>query len=87
MNKLLALVLLAAYTVAGPANVQPSQNLNCLEHDNEFFSCIVVKTIGALDRAARSSDIKLVDGVTFVRDVPSKFLYLPYIYTYNIFKL
>ncbi|XP_077271664.1 DUF1676 domain-containing protein Osi14 [Temnothorax americanus] len=72
MNKLLALVLLAAYTAAGPASVsmQPSQDLNCLEHDNEFFSCIFVKTISAFDRAARSRDIKIIDGVTFVRDTP-----------------
>jgi len=72
MNKLLALVLLAAYTAAGPTNVsvQPSQNLDCLEHDNALFSCIFVKTINALNRAARSSDIEIIDGVTFVRDTP-----------------
>lgn len=78
MNKLLALVLLAACVVAGPTNVspQPSQGLDCLEHDNALFSCIFVKTVSALDRAARSSDIEIADGVTFVRDLPSKFLHL-----------
>ncbi|CAL1685960.1 unnamed protein product [Lasius platythorax] len=72
MNKLLALVLLAACVVAGPTNVspQPSQGLDCLEHDNALFSCIFVKTVSALDRAARSSDIEIADGVTFVRDLP-----------------
>ncbi|XP_011703628.1 PREDICTED: uncharacterized protein LOC105459371 [Wasmannia auropunctata] len=72
MNKLLALVLLAAYTAAGPTNVlvQPSQHLNCLEHENEFFSCVFAKTISAVDRAARSNDIEIVDGVTFVRETP-----------------
>ncbi|XP_011880752.1 PREDICTED: uncharacterized protein LOC105569163 [Vollenhovia emeryi] len=76
MNKLLALLLLAAYTAAGPAPVpvQPSQDLNCLnlEHDKEFFSCIFVKAIGALDRAARSSNIEIVEGVTFVQDTPAE---------------
>ncbi|KYM94425.1 PREDICTED: uncharacterized protein LOC108781230 [Cyphomyrmex costatus] len=70
MNKFLTLVLLAAYTAAGPADVQPSQNLNCLEYDNAFFSCMFVKTITALNRAARSSNIEIIDGVTFVRDTP-----------------
>jgi len=81
MNKLLALILFAAYAAAGPTNVpmQPSEDLNCLEHDNEFFSCIFVKTISTLDRAARSSDIKIFDGVTFVRDTPSKLLHLLHI--------
>lgn len=79
MNKFLTLILLAAYTAAGPTDVQPSQNLNCVEHDNAFFSCMFVKTISALNRATRSSNIEIIDGVTFVRDTPSKFLYLLHI--------
>lgn len=80
MNKLLALVLLAACVVAEPINVsaQPSQDLDCLQHDM-LFSCMFVKTISALDRAARSSDVEIVGGVTFVRDIPSKFSYLFYV--------
>ena len=77
MKKLLVLVLLVAYTAAGPTNVpvQSSQGLNCLEHDNdEFFSCMFVKTVTAINRAARSSDIEIASGITFVRDTPSKFL-------------
>ncbi|KYQ59802.1 hypothetical protein ALC60_01187 [Trachymyrmex zeteki] len=70
MNKFLTLILLAAYTAAGPTDVQPSQNLNCVEHDNAFFSCMFVKTISALNRATRSSNIEIIDGVTFVRDTP-----------------
>ncbi|XP_012522976.1 uncharacterized protein LOC118645302 [Monomorium pharaonis] len=71
MNKLLALVLLAAYTAAGPTNVaeRPSQDLNCLEQD-KFFSCIFVKTASVLNRAARSNDIEIADGITFVRVTP-----------------
>ncbi|EFN64637.1 hypothetical protein EAG_08280 [Camponotus floridanus] len=71
MNKLLALVLLAACVVAEPINVsvQPSQDLDCLQHDM-LFSCMLVKTISTLDRAARSNDIEIVDGVTFIRDIP-----------------
>ncbi|EGI57644.1 PREDICTED: uncharacterized protein LOC105153526 [Acromyrmex echinatior] len=72
MNKFLTLVLLAAYTAAGPTDVQPSQNLNCAEYDNAFFSCMFVKTIGVLNRATRSSNIEIIDGVTFVRDVPTE---------------
>ncbi|KYN12849.1 PREDICTED: uncharacterized protein LOC108767034 [Trachymyrmex cornetzi] len=70
MNKFLTLVLLAAYTAAGPTDVQSSQNLNCVEYDNAFFSCMFVKTIGALNRATRSSNIEIIDGITFVRDTP-----------------
>jgi len=60
--------------------MQPSQNLNCLEHDDALFSCIFVKTVGTLNKAARSNDIEIADGVTFVRDTPSKFIYLLQIY-------
>ncbi|XP_011646084.1 uncharacterized protein LOC105432820 [Pogonomyrmex barbatus] len=72
MNKFLALTLLATYAVAGPTtvSVQPSQDLDCLEHDNALFSCIFVKTVSVLNKAARSSDINVIDGVTFVRDTP-----------------
>lgn len=82
MNKLLALIFLAAYAAAGPTiiSVQPSQSLNCLEYDDAFFSCIFVKAVSAFNTAARSNDIEIVDGVTFVRDTPSKFLYLLHIY-------
>ncbi|EZA55597.1 hypothetical protein X777_03852 [Ooceraea biroi] len=72
MNKLLALVLLAACAAAGPTAgpAQLSQDLNCLDQDNELFSCVFVKTVSALDRAARSSDFEIIDGVTFVRETP-----------------
>jgi len=77
MDKLLALMLLATCVTAGPT-VGPAQDLNCLDQDNELFSCIFVKTVSVLDRAARSSDIEIVDGITFVRDTPSKALTLSF---------
>lgn len=74
MNKLLIFGLLAASVAAGPTPVivQSSQDLDCLEHDNALFSCVLVKAISALDRAARSNDIQIIDGVTFVRNAPSE---------------
>ncbi|XP_046748475.1 uncharacterized protein LOC124412546 isoform X2 [Diprion similis] len=68
MNRLIVLGLLAtsAFAVPTPGS---SGNLDCLNHE-DMFSCIAVKSINFLGRAARSSDIQLVDGVTFVRDVP-----------------
>lgn len=47
-------------------------NVDCLETD-DLFSCIAVKANNALSRAARSSDIQLISGITFVRDTPSKY--------------
>jgi len=73
MDKLLALVLLATCVIAGPT-AGPTQDLNCLDQDNELFSCVFVKAVSVLDRAARSSDIEIIDGITFVRDTPSKAL-------------
>nr|XP_046487912.1 uncharacterized protein LOC124221714 isoform X1 [Neodiprion pinetum] len=68
MNRLIVLGLLAtsAFAVPMPGS---SGNLDCLNHE-DMFSCIAVKSINFLGRAARSSDIQLIDGVTFVRDVP-----------------
>ncbi|XP_012228121.2 uncharacterized protein Osi14 [Linepithema humile] len=69
MNKLLV-VLLAAYVAAGPAK-PVLQSVDCFtSHDNEFFSCYFVKIIAALNKAAVSEDINIIDGVTFVRDTP-----------------
>ncbi|XP_011163927.1 uncharacterized protein LOC105198785 [Solenopsis invicta] len=72
MKRFLVLLLLVAYTAAGPTKVpvQSSQDLNCLERDDDFFSCMFVKTVTAINRAARSSDIEIVSGITFVRDTP-----------------
>lgn len=85
MNKLLALVLLAACVTAGPTTgpAQQSQDLNCLDQDSELFSCVFVKAVSGLDRAARSSDIEVVDGITFVRDAPSK-LFLHIFFFYHV---
>lgn len=75
MNKLLVILgFLAASATAVPTsvvnNVQLNRDLDCLEQENALFSCISVKTVSMLDRAARSSDIDIVDGVKFVRESP-----------------
>ncbi|KAK2579917.1 hypothetical protein KPH14_007597 [Odynerus spinipes] len=71
MNKLLILGLLATAAMAVPATeILQNRELDCLEREDELFSCIFVKAATTLDRAARSSDIQLIDGVTFVRDTP-----------------
>ncbi|XP_043497057.1 uncharacterized protein LOC122520834 [Polistes fuscatus] len=71
MKKLLILGFLATATIAVPTSkILLNRDLDCLEHENELFSCIFVKAATTLDRAARSSDIQLIDGVVFVRDKP-----------------
>ncbi|XP_054002646.1 uncharacterized protein LOC128889218 [Hylaeus anthracinus] len=74
MNKLVILGLLVASAVAVPMPdpnvVQVNRDLDCLEQENALFSCVFVKTVSTLDRAARSSDIDIIDGVKFVRDTP-----------------
>ncbi|KAK9298822.1 hypothetical protein QLX08_007966 [Tetragonisca angustula] len=74
MNKLVILGLVAASAMAVPmpdsSKVQLNRNLDCFEQENELFSCVFVKTVSALDRAARSSDIEIIDGVKFVRETP-----------------
>lgn len=77
MNKLVILGFLAASATAVPTsvvnNVQLNRDLDCFEQENALFSCISVKTVSMLDRAARSSDIDIIDGVKFVRETPSEF--------------
>ncbi|OAD62713.1 hypothetical protein WN48_06912 [Eufriesea mexicana] len=72
MNKLVILGLLAASTMAVPMpnDVQLDRDLDCFEQENALFSCVFVKTISSLSRAARSSDIEIIDGVKFVRETP-----------------
>ncbi|PBC33588.1 hypothetical protein APICC_00758 [Apis cerana cerana] len=76
MNKLVILGFLAASATAVPTsvvnNVQLNRDLDCFEQENALFSCISVKTVSMLDRAARSSDIDIIDGVKFVRETPKE---------------
>lgn len=76
MNKLVILGLLAASAMAVPApdysSAQMDRDLDCLEQENALFSCIFVKAVSTLDRASRSSDFDIVDGVKFVRETPSE---------------
>ncbi|KOC70938.1 hypothetical protein WH47_04924 [Habropoda laboriosa] len=74
MNKLVILGLLAGSAMAVPMpdnnELQTNRDLDCLEQDNSLFSCVFVKTVSVLDRASRSSDIEILDGVKFVRETP-----------------
>ncbi|XP_043267225.1 uncharacterized protein [Venturia canescens] len=70
MFKLAIVGLFVAAAMALPASQENHPaDLNCLEEDS-LFSCLFVKASSALDRAARSSNINLIEGVTFVRDTP-----------------
>ncbi|CAK9795188.1 hypothetical protein ANTPLA_LOCUS272 [Anthophora plagiata] len=74
MYKLVILGLFAVSAMAVPMldtnNLQLNRDLDCFEQDNSLFSCVFVKTVSMLDRASRSSDIEIVDGVKFVRETP-----------------
>ncbi|KAL2746248.1 hypothetical protein V1477_004618 [Vespula maculifrons] len=71
MNKFLILGFLVNAAMAVPTSeILQNRELDCFERENELFSCIFVKAATTLDRAARSSDIQLIDGVMFVRDKP-----------------
>ncbi|XP_066581963.1 uncharacterized protein [Prorops nasuta] len=70
MNKLFMLGLLVASALAVPTPDTISQSLDCLQREDELFSCILVKSANALERAARSADLQLIDGVTFIRETP-----------------
>ncbi|XP_011154249.1 uncharacterized protein LOC105192071 [Harpegnathos saltator] len=72
MHRLLILVFLVARVAAGPTlnlNSQ-SQDQDCLENDNRMYSCFLVKTLVALNKADRSNDIKIIEGITFMRETP-----------------
>lgn len=72
MNKFIVFGLLATSALAVPMP-ESAGNLDCLNHE-DMLSCIAIKTVSVLGRAARSSDIQLIDGVKFVRDGTSEFL-------------
>ncbi|XP_015585294.1 uncharacterized protein LOC107263024 [Cephus cinctus] len=67
-----AILLATTSAVPTPSNQEqhPSSEVDCLEHEKNLLSCIAVKAVGVLKRAARSSDIRLLDGISFVRDGP-----------------
>ncbi|KAL7296215.1 hypothetical protein TKK_0010752 [Trichogramma kaykai] len=66
MFKSVVFCTLVASALAIPA---PSASHNCNESD-DMLSCYAVKAITSLDRASRSTDINLIDGVSFVREGP-----------------
>ncbi|KAL7296225.1 hypothetical protein TKK_0010762 [Trichogramma kaykai] len=66
MFKYVVFGLLVASAIATPA---PSSGLDCNESEDQL-TCLAVKASATLERAARSADINLIDGVTLVRDTP-----------------
>ncbi|XP_033340380.1 DUF1676 domain-containing protein Osi14 [Megalopta genalis] len=74
MMKTVILGLLAASAMAVPMpdgiDAQANMDLDCLVQEDAMFSCMFVKAASTLNRAARSSDIEIFDGVKFVRETP-----------------
>ncbi|XP_023313979.1 uncharacterized protein LOC106649224 [Trichogramma pretiosum] len=66
MFKYVVFGLLVASAIATPA---PSSGLDCNVSDDQL-TCLAVKAAATLERAARSADIEIIDGVTLVRDTP-----------------
>ncbi|CAB0043809.1 unnamed protein product [Trichogramma brassicae] len=66
MFKYVVFGILVASAIATPA---PSSGLDCNE-SNDQLTCLAVKAAATLERAARSADIEIIDGVTLVRDTP-----------------
>ncbi|CAB0043815.1 unnamed protein product [Trichogramma brassicae] len=58
-----------ALFVASAIATAPSSDLDCNE-SADMLTCLAVKASSTLERAARSADINIIDGVTFVRDTP-----------------
>lgn len=70
MFKFVIFGMFVAVAVALPTQeVNQAAGLDCLEEE-ALFSCLMIKASSALQRAARSSNIELIEGITFVRDTP-----------------
>ncbi|KAJ8684356.1 hypothetical protein QAD02_020148 [Eretmocerus hayati] len=67
MFKYITLTLLIASAFALPT---AEDQLDCLKQNEDTFNCMAVKAVSALNRAARSADVSIFEGVTFVRDTP-----------------
>lgn len=82
MYKFAIFGLFVAAAVALPTqDVKQTGALDCLQEE-ELFSCLLVKASTALRRAARSSNIDIVEGITFVRDIPSEYLMVEWYWSY-----
>lgn len=70
MKAFLVLSAILAVAVAAPTNDEPmsfrKMFANCLNSD-EMLTCLSVKGISALNRAARSTNIEILPGFTFQR--------------------
>lgn len=69
MFKLFVIAALVAIATALPAAQEKPQELDCLQSET-IISCYAVKAAVRIQRAARSSNIEIVDGVSLVRDGP-----------------
>jgi hypothetical protein len=54
---------------AAAAVPAPDMGVDCLQAEN-ILSCYAVKASVALNRAARSAEVQVYDGITFVRETP-----------------
>ncbi|KAK0164957.1 hypothetical protein PV328_003520 [Microctonus aethiopoides] len=70
MKKFVIFGIFIATALAVPAPEVNNGNLDCLETDESFFSCLAVKANNAIVRAGRSNDFELIQGITFIRDTP-----------------
>lgn len=73
MNKFVIFGLFLATAMAVPMPEINGGSVDCLDLEDGLFSCLFVKANSALARAARSSDLQIIQGVTFIRDTPSKY--------------
>ncbi|XP_011505148.1 PREDICTED: uncharacterized protein LOC105367971 [Ceratosolen solmsi marchali] len=72
MYKYITLALLVASALAVPTDKSESvaERLDCFQNEDDMFSCMAVKLVSSIERAARSADLNIVDGITFIRDTP-----------------
>lgn len=72
---IIGLVVAAAAALPAPEAgvIQGVKDLDCLEQDEDLFSCLAIKAANSLSRAARSSDIQIIDGITFVKEADGEF--------------
>lgn len=71
MKVFVVLSILLASAIAAPSVSDIQQNFgqfigNCLDN-GDITTCLAVKGIAVLNRAARSSNIDIIPGITFVR--------------------
>ena len=74
MKVFIVSAVLVACAFAAPMDTQENSSVNnvfkffgsCMESE-DYSTCLAVKGITALNRAARAAKIEVTDGITFVR--------------------